>query len=392
MAGGLDPRPARTGPVPGVVITFEELRAVGSDASVRIHGAGDPFDLWFRVRGARPQMEPEALVSAVLPVAMGLGEDIDLGGLRLDPAFAAGTGTWQEAFATWYPDRLRPVDLGSHRSRRGGNRAAGVGCFFTGGVDSFHSVLANRERLTHLVFVHGFDVPLEGLPALRADVTEHVQAAALELGLSLIEVETNLHDFSDTRQSPWGTTYHGVALATVAHLLSGVLGEVLIGATHAYADLFPYGSHPLTDPLLSSSGLRLVHHGCEADRVEKVIACAASPVALRHLRVCWENRDGTYNCGTCKKCLRTMIALEIAGNLEGCATLPHVIGLDQVRALPLGDVNTLARHAELIAHLRALGTQPELLEACEDVVRTYDPAEMRWDPRDWTSALPLLWD
>ena len=178
---------------------------------------------------------------------------------------------WQEAFATWYPDRLAPSDPPPTGARRPGTRPDGVGCFFTGGVDSFHSVLANRDRLTHLVFVHGFDVPLEGLPALRADVTEHVQAAALELGLPLIEVETNLHDLSDTRQSPWGTTYHGVALAAVAHLLSGVVGEMIIGATHAFADLFPYGSHPMTDPLLSSSGLRLVHHGCEADRVEKTI-------------------------------------------------------------------------------------------------------------------------
>jgi hypothetical protein len=373
------------------VITFEALRSDRSDASVRIHGTGDPFDLWFRVHGARPQLEAEALVSLTLPVAMAQGEDIDLGGLRLDPAFESGSATWQDAFATWYPDRLRPVAVQGARTRRGRSRPSGVGCFFTGGVDSFHSVLANRERLTHLVFVHGFDVPLEGLPALRADVTEHVRAAALELGLPLIEVETNLHDFSDTRQSPWGTTYHGVALAAVAHLLAGVLGEAVIGATHAFADLFPYGSHPLTDPLLSSAGLRLVHHGCEADRVEKVIACAASPVALRHLRVCWENRDGTYNCGTCKKCLRTMIALEIAGNLEGCATLPHTIDLEDVRALPLGDVNTLARHAELIAHLRSRGTDPRLLEACETVIRDYSPEAMKWGAGDWTAVLPLLW-
>lgn len=373
------------------MITFEELRSDRSDASVRIHGAGDPFELWFRVHGARPQLEAEALVALTLPVAMGLQQDIDLGGLRLDESFAATSTAWQEAFATWYPDRLAPIALRRHRGRRTRTRPDGVGCFFTGGVDSFHSVLANRDRLTHLVFVHGFDVPLEGLPALRADVTEHVQTAALELGLPLIEVETNLHDLSDTRQSPWGTTYHGVALAAVAHLLSGVVGEMIIGATHAFADLFPYGSHPMTDPLLSSSGLRLVHHGCEADRVEKTRTCAASPVAMRHLRVCWENRDGTYNCGTCKKCLRTMIALAIAGNLESCATLPHTIDLDAVRALPLGDVNTLARHAELIHHLREEGTNPALLEACEAVIEQYDPRTMQWGSRDWTSAIPLLW-
>src|SRR5205085_11531735 len=104
LAGGVDPSPAGARAVEGLVISFDDVRSERSDASVRIQGTGDPFDLWFRVRGARPQLEAEALVSLVLPVAMAQGEDIDLGGLRLDPDFAAGSATWQEAFATWYPD------------------------------------------------------------------------------------------------------------------------------------------------------------------------------------------------------------------------------------------------------------------------------------------------
>ena len=47
--------------------------------------------------------------------------------------------------------------------------------------------------------------------------------------------------------SPWGTTYHGVALAAVAHLLAPTFGEILIGGTHTYSDLFPWGSHPISD-------------------------------------------------------------------------------------------------------------------------------------------------
>lgn len=367
-------------------VTFEDVRPDGA----RIVGTGDgPFDLWFRVQGAKADLGPDALVVAALPIAMAEGKDVEVD--RLDPVLADGLPAWQDVFASWYPDRLQRIAVRG-RTSRPPRRAKGVGCFFTGGVDSFHSVLANRDRLTHLVFVHGFDVPLEGLPDLRAEVTTRVRQAADELGLPLIEVETNLHDLSDTRRSPWGTTYHGVALAAVGHLLAGTLGELVIGATHSYEDLFAYGSHPLTDPLLSSSRVTFTHHGCEADRVEKTVHCATSDVAMRHLRVCWENRDGTYNCGTCKKCLRTMIALRIAGKLEACETLPHEIDLDAVRALPLGDRNTWARHAELIRHLRAEGDDPELLEACEDVVRNADPKAQRWGDRDWTSALPLLFD
>ena len=376
-----------------MTITFEDLRASGHEASVRIQGTGDgPFDLWYRTLGASVDLRPESLVSSVLPVAMGEGADIDLGGLRLDPRFADGAVEWQRIFAAWHPDRLKPVTIRARRARPSRRRPGGIGCFFTGGVDSFHTVLTLREQLTHLVFVHGFDVPLEGMPALRAEVTERVRQIAAELDLPLIEVETNVHDFSDTRHSPWGTTYIGAGLAGVAHLLAGEPGEQVISATHAYADLFPYGMHPLTDRLLSSSRRTLRHHGCEDDRVVKTIICAQSPVAMRHLRVCWENRDGTYNCGTCKKCLRTMIALRIAGALERCETLPHEIDLDAVRALPLGDLNTWARHAELIRHLRRLGTEPDLLAACEDVIRNADPTAQRWGDKDWTSVLPLVFE
>jgi hypothetical protein len=134
----------------------------------------------------------------------------------------------------------------------------------------------------------------------------------------------------------------------------------------------------------------LVHDGGDTDRVQKTVGVAGSEVALRHLRVCWENRDGTYNCGVCKKCLRTMIALRIAGRLEACETLPHEIDLDAVRALALDDVNTLARHAELVLHLRDLGTEPDLLAACEESLRRDDPRTVRWGSRDWTSVLPFL--
>lgn len=370
------------------MISFANVRAHGPEVSGTILVDGEPFDVWFRVEGVAPTAVPEAFVAMALPVAMKRGLALEAPG-PLAPEVVAGFDGWQSILATWYPDRLAPVELRAPR-RRSRRRAKGRACFFTVGIDSFFSALRHLDTLDALVFVHGFDVPLELLPDLRRQVTAGVEAAAAELGVPLVQVETNLHDFSDAMGSPWGTTYHGAALAAVAHLLG--YGEVLVGGTHTYRDLFPWGSHPVSDPLLSSDRVRLVHDGCDADRVEKTIAVAASDVALRHLRVCWENRDGTYNCGQCRKCIRTQIALRIAGRLEACESLRHDIDLDVVRGLPLGDVNTIARHAELVHHLRALGTEPELLAACEDDLRRHDPSTTRWGTQDWTSVLPLLFE
>ena len=372
------------------MITFSEVRASAGEVHGTIHVDGQSFAVWFKVTGARVEATAEAFTAMALPVAMSKGLAIEAPG-PLDAGFRRNLDAWQQVLATWYPDRLAPVDIVAG-ARRPKKQARGRACFFTGGIDSFFSALRHLDSIEALIFVHGFDVPLVELPDLRAAVTAGTRAAAAELGKPLVEVETNLHDFSDAMASPWGTTYHGAALAGVAHLLVQSFGEILIGGTHTFSDLFPWGSHPISDPLFSGDRLRVVHDGCDADRVEKTIAVAASDVAMRHLRVCWENRDGTYNCGQCRKCIRTQIALKIAGRLEACETLPDAIDLDEVRSMPLGDVNTIARHAELVHHLRALGSEPELLEACEDDLRRHDPATTRWGTRDWTSVLPLLWE
>jgi len=53
------------------------------------------------------------------------------------------------------------------RGRRAGARR-GVGCFFSGGVDSFYTLLKHRREITDLVVVHGFDLPLASDPLRRS--------------------------------------------------------------------------------------------------------------------------------------------------------------------------------------------------------------------------------
>ena len=111
-------------------------------------------------------------------------------------------------------------------------------------------------------------------------------------------------------------------LASVGLLFQARFRTILISAAHTYADLGPWGSHPLLDPLWSTELTEFVHHGAHATRVDKCRVLANSEVAMRHLRVCWENREGRYNCGECEKCLRTMVNLAAVGALGRCTTLP----------------------------------------------------------------------
>ncbi len=120
--------------------------------------------------------------------------------------------------------------------------------------------------------------------------------------------------------------YHGTVLIAVALGLQAGMHRLYIPSSYPYRDLFPWGSHPLIDPLWSTESTEIVHDGCEATRVQKVVSyISKSQVALDHLRVCWESHRGQYNCGTCEKCLRTKLNLKIAGVLDKASALDHTL-------------------------------------------------------------------
>jgi hypothetical protein len=246
----------------------------------------------------------------------------------------------------------------------------GVACFFSGGVDSTFTVRASRKDLTALVFVHGFDVALDDA-RLRRAVSHQLRAAADALGLPLVEVETDLRSAVD-HFVPW-STYHGGALASVAHLLAPLADTFLVPASDTYATLSAYGSHPLLDPLWSSEAVSVVHHGCGASRIDKVRSFGvddggADP--LSWLRVCWRNPGGAYNCGRCPKCVSTMVALRMAGLLERAPTFPSSLDLARVAALDLSSPGSGLLWSRYVRDLEASGDDPALARAIRVALAT----------------------
>jgi hypothetical protein len=190
-------------------------------------------------------------------------------------------------------------------------------------------VLRHLDRLDALIHVHGFDVPLADR-ARREVVAPRVRQAADDLGLPLIEVETDLRLVSNPHVD-WGR-YHGAALASIGLCASSRFREILIPATYSYRVLLPWGSHTLLDPLWSTEAVEFVYDGA-VSRPDKLRALAASEIAMRHLHVCFNHSAHgveELNCGRCEKCLRTMTGLRAVGALERCATLPRKLELRRI--------------------------------------------------------------
>lgn len=240
---------------------------------------------------------------------------------------------------------------------------AGVGAFFTGGVDAFHTALEHADEITHLVFVHGFDVRLDDVP-LRAKVSASLREAADALGKPLIEVETNVRAWSDSR-AEWGRFYHGSALGAVAAALAPVVRKMIIPASFGDSAEKDWGSNENLDPLWATEAVDLIHDA-SIPRAEKMVRIAASDVALRHLRVCYVNHGGAYNCGTCMKCLRAMTALTALGAMDRCPTFARPLSRRRVARTWYNSELTRNLAAENLALFARYGGDPRLERALRD--------------------------
>jgi hypothetical protein len=267
----------------------------------------------------------------LLTAGMRKGWDITFDG-PVDSTALRGASGAQKVFLDWYPKRFREVSISAEPGRVA-TGATGVGCFFSGGVDSFYSAITESDRITHLIFVHGFDIDVDD-ENLAERASAAARESAAELNKPLIEVKTTMRSaFGDRLPLDWGYDFHGAALAHVGLALSQHLSTVIIPSSNCREELTPWGSHPDLDPLWSSGTVEFEHHELELHRLGKIRRIGENRTAMNHLRVCWENLDGAFNCGRCAKCVRTRIGLAAAG--AQCTTFPEIIDVRAVRRMDL---------------------------------------------------------
>jgi len=295
-------------------------------AEVSYHDkAFPPESYWFEVSEKYAEFLSNSgnpWLICLLPLAVTLGEPLHISE-PVDCQLYENVQELMHIWKCWYPHlHVIPIEAEVVHAERQESPVR-VAAFFSGGVDSFFTLLwhngkSNSSKKFHiedLLLVCGFDVPLanqEGFFRIR----DRLRKVAFELDKELIDVATNL------RETRWGITdwellSHGAALGCIALVFEKRYSRVLIASTWGYKNLEPYGSHVMTDHLFSTSRTKIVHDGASFSRVNKIEYIAKSDIALRELRVCWKSRSDE-NCCVCKKCYRTMITLELLGELDRC--------------------------------------------------------------------------
>jgi hypothetical protein len=318
------------------------------------------------------QNDASPFAASLLLPSMKQGTDLIIDG-SISGQLYAGMHAVMEEVLKW-DIGLRPISIEAEALVPDPPRPQRSASFFSGGVDSFYTYLKHRndpletDQVTAFILVNGFDIDRHNLQ-LWDRALANVKSVAKADDVELMVVRSNIQAVVEP-MLVWDYS-HGGCLAAVGLFLRGAFSQIYIPSTHSVSEQIPWGSNLALDGHWSTESTRFIHDGTEATRLEKVVSqIARSPLALEHLRVCFANEKGAYNCGRCDKCLRTMINLFIAGVLEKSGTFPHYIDPDLVAAVPTipGEHGGIF-HTE---NLRALGERniaPELQQAIATSMR-----------------------
>ena len=314
-----------------LVVGSESANARGT---VRVQGSIDSAEgtrnIWFDLPddadpGPAPSGNP--WITLLLPYAMQTGERIDLE-LPVDPLLLENARQLVDTWRSWYPE-LKPPEI--HAPVRRATPTAGrIAQFFSGGVDSWFTLLRHTEstprfpqvgEVDDLITVWGFDIPI-GRAEEFGQLSESLREVAEQFGKRHVIAATNLRDSMEGAWKAawgprWGSLSHAAALASVALFCERSYAQVKIGSTLCtrLGTLPPWGSHPMTDMLFSTSATAFLHDHAVYSRAEKMERIAESDYAVSKLKVCFA--DGTFrNCSRCAKCHRTLMAFDIIGVLD----------------------------------------------------------------------------
>jgi hypothetical protein len=333
------------------------------------------------------------LVGCIIP-AIHYGEERVFVDAEICPELRDGLVTAMNWLRHWFygPDReLVRIEAGTKSGFPTPRTPERAGVFFSGGIDSFATLRANRLNypLGHPDSIKD-GLIVFGLELDDHQAFEHVlnsfSAIAQDLGIMLIPVYTNL--YLNYRQEDaashfrfWQNEFQGAALAAVAHAFARRLSVVSIASSHDLFHLRPYGTHPILDPNYGSSDLRIRHEGIALSRFDKTKLVADWDVALQHLRVCnhFERyQSGWLNCGRCEKCVRTMLALLALGVLGQTRAFPiDDVSADLVRSKVRVMYDMVYFYRDLIAPLAEKG-RPDLVHAVEHVIAESRDRQFGW--------------
>ena len=320
---------------------------------VHVQFSSEKKTLWFRLSEEYTDLvsdRSDASLVALLIPAMVRGEEIHLEGTISEKLFYNLSGPYQKVLTLIIPS-LHPVKIIPDDVQPAHSMGKGVAMGFSAGIDSF-CVLADHYyedipkslKVTHLLFnnvgSHGHGEN-SGRRLFQKRYTR-LKSTTEHIGLPFIAIDSNMDSFYEGLDFDQTHTPRNVS---VALLLQRGIKRFLYASSYHYshASIGPTRhmafSDTITLPLLSTETLDMISAGSEYTRVEKTLKVAKIEDSYKSLDVCTNSETRMkINCSTCFKCKRTMLTLEIAGDLDRYTNVFDLDAYMRVREIYISEV------------------------------------------------------
>lgn len=205
------------------------------------------------------------------------------------------------------------------------NNYKNVGTLFSGGVDSFSTLLGHIKETPELITVLGADISLndkEGEDSVKNYITEIGQKYNLKVNF----IKSNLKDFINNKELDnnamnddwWHAIQHGFGIIGLTSVIAykEKLKTVYIAAS--YSDKhkkIKCASDPRIDNKIKFINCDVIHdqyNYTRQDKLNLIINKSELYNEKPFLRVCWQIKGGK-NCSICEKCARTIYGIIAAG-------------------------------------------------------------------------------
>ncbi len=286
----------------------------------------------------------DAFMVAMLYPAMYYNEDIEIDGCVSEKLYDNITHYVQLCEQAYIGNSLTEVNIkvaGFANTVKAGHL---VGTGFSGGIDAFATFYDRfvkesnpHYRISALFF---FNVGSHGGGTDKARRKFHTRydyllPFAQEVGLPFVPMDSNLFDFY---LFEWEYDAGALCRSTGMLVFQKVLDKYYVAYDYSYWEIVhmtaaDYASitDMCNDYLLGTETLEVIVDGTRYRRSDKTLLLIDYPPFLRYLNVCVGDTESVKNCSLCHKCKRTMLLLDIMGQLDRYGDLFDVDKFKKVR-------------------------------------------------------------
>ena len=309
-------------------------RAALVSLSSKVSKQRDTFEVFFSLPSDYGDWLSEGrcdgFVTAMLFQAMTLNEDLHVEGPMSSRLFHSLQQFFIPMMAAAFP-ALHPIRI--HSASLIDEPSGGQGCAtgFSGGIDSFASIVQHchdeetpGHKITHLLFHNAGSHSTGNHDAARRlfrQRFETLKPFADEVGLPFVPIDSNISEVLPVDF----IRMHPALNVSFPLVLQNQFRRYYYASTYKYADCGVNRTDdvarfdPLAFHLFSTEGLDCVSTGAQMSRVEKTRLVTGFEPSRRYLNVCVDPAFEGRNCSVCFKCLRTLLTLELIGEIEAYA-------------------------------------------------------------------------